>query len=108
MNLAPPEIQNLATGINNAIVGVADVDNILADTADDLKNAEDLKVRAESIQALARQQLSSAENVTEALSQAAVSQDAADIAVTQTRTDIDSARGDLGKVSKFDFFSIVQ
>merc|ERR1712141_683716 len=39
-----------------------------------------------------------AENVTRSLSEAAVSQDAAEIAVTQTRQDIDSARSDLGQI----------
>ena len=103
LDLDQSEIQNLAVNINNAIVGVADVDQILADTADDLNTAEDLKIRAEMIQSQAKEQLDSAESVTKALSQAAVSQDAAELAVTQTRTDIDSARADLGKVS-YTFF----
>lgn len=103
MNLDQTEIENLAVNINNAIVGVAEVDQILADTADDLITAEDLKVRAETAQAEAKAQLSSAENVTKALSQAAVSQDAADIAVTQTKSDIDDARSDLGSVINFQF-----
>ena len=99
LDLNTAQIQGLAVNINNAIVGVADVDQILADTADDLITAEDLKTRAETVQAEAKAQLESAESVTRALSQAAVSQDAADLAVTQTRSDIDSARADLGQVS---------
>lgn len=101
LNLDTAEIQNLAVSINNAIVGVPDVDQILADTADDLIKATDLKTRADAALNEAQQQLSSAESITEALSQAAVSQDAADIAVSQTQTDIDSARSDLGQVNKF-------
>jgi len=84
--------------INNAIVGVANVDQILQDTADDLITAEDLKTRAETVQAEAREQLDKAENVTQALSQAAVSQDAADLAVAQTRADTNLARADLGQI----------
>ena len=43
-------------------------------------------------------ELLKAENVSKALSQAEESQNAADLAVTQTRSDIDSARADLGQV----------
>ncbi len=99
LNKDQTEIENLAMNINNAIVGVANVDQILQDTADDLITAEDLKTRAETVQAEAREQLDKAENVTQALSQAAVSQDAADLAVAQTRADTNLARADLGQVS---------
>lgn len=92
------QIQELAENINNAIGGVADVDQIIADTTDDLQAAQDLKARAELVRSEAKAQLDSAENVTNALSQAEESQNAADIAVTQTRDDIDRARADLGQV----------
>lgn len=93
------QIQSLASNINVAIGGVADVEQIIADTADDLVTAQDLQVRAEIVRSEAQGQLDSAESVTLALSQAEESQDAADMAVTRTRADIDSARSDLGQVT---------
>lgn len=99
LNLDESQIQDLAVQIEAAIENVADVDKILAETADDLRIAQDLKARAESVQTEAKAQLSSAESVTTNLSQAAVSQDAANDAVAQTRNDIDSARTDLGQIT---------
>ena len=101
LNLGDGEIEDLAAKINNAVVGVPDVEQILADTADDLERARALKTRAESVRDEAIAQREVAESVTQSLSEAAVSQDAADIAVTQTRQDIDSVRSDLGQVYLF-------
>ena len=93
------EIEKLAVDINNAIVGVPDVDQILADTADNVLMATDLKNEAEAVQKEAKTQLDIAEKIIKELSNAAVSQDAAEEAVIQTRNDIDSARTNLGQVS---------
>ena len=98
LNLDQNEIQNLATDINDAIGGVADVEQIITDTAQDIITAQDLKNSAELAQQEAEAELLKAENVSKALSQAEESQNAADLAVTQTRSDIDSARADLGQV----------
>ena len=98
LDLDDGEIQTLAAQINNAIVGVANVEQILADTADDLGTAQALKTRAETVRDEAIAQREVADNVTNLLSEAYVRQDAAEIAVSQTRTDIDSARSDLGQV----------
>ena len=95
------EIEKLAVDINNAIVGVPDVDQILADTADNVLMATDLKNEAEAVQKEAKTQLDIAEKIIKELSNAAVSQDAAEEAVIQTRNDIDSARTNLGQVSYF-------
>ena len=95
------EIEKLAVDINNAIVGVPDVDQILADTADNVLMAGDLKNEAEAVQKEAKTQLDIAEKIIRELSNAAVSQDAAEEAVIQTRNDIDSARTNLGQVSYF-------
>ena len=95
------EIEKLAVDINNAIVGVPDVDQILADTADNVLMATDLKNEAEAVQKEAKTQLDIAEKIIRELSNAAVSQDAAEEAVIQTRNDIDSARTNLGQVSYF-------
>ena len=95
------EIEKLAVDINNAIVGVPDVDQILADTADNVLLATDLKNEAEAVQKEAKTQLDIAEKIIRELSNAAVSQDAAEEAVIQTRNDIDSARTNLGQVSYF-------
>ena len=92
------EIEKLAVDINNAIVGVPDVDQILADTADNVLMATDLKNEAEAVQKEAKTQLDIAEKIIRELSNAAVSQDAAEEAVIQTRNDIDSARTNLGQV----------
>ena len=94
------QIENLASDIENAINGVADVEQILTDTAEDITTAEDLKARAEAIQIEAKAELDRAESVVKNLSEADESQNAADIAVSQTRNDIDSARADLGQVRK--------
>ena len=102
------EIEKLAVDINNAIVGVPDVDQILADTADNVLMATDLKNEAEAVQKEAKTQLDIAEKIIKELSNAAVSQDAAEEAVIQTRNDIDSARTNLGQVSYFfNFFHLL-
>ena len=102
------EIEKLAVDINNAIVGVPDVDQILADTADNVLMATDLKNEAEAVQKEAKTQLDIAEKIIRELSNAAVSQDAAEEAVIQTRNDIDSARTNLGQVSYFfNFFYLL-
>ena len=98
LNLDQNQIENLASNIENAINGVADVEQILTDTAEDITTAEDLKARAEAIQVEAKAELDRAESVVKNLSEADESQNAADIAVSQTRNDIDSARADLGQV----------
>ena len=100
LNLDQNQIENLASDIENAINGVADVEQILTDTAEDITTAEDLKARAEAIQIEAKAELDRAESVVKNLSEADESQNAADIAVSQTRNDIDSARADLGQVRK--------
>ena len=100
LNLDQNQIENLASDIENAINGVADVEQILTDTAEDITTAEDLKARAEAIQVEAKAELDRAESVVKNLSEADESQNAADIAVSQTRNDIDSARADLGQVRK--------
>ena len=99
------EIEKLAVDINNAIVGVPDVDQILADTADNVLMATDLKNEAEAVQKEAKTQLDIAEKIIRELSNAAVSQDAAEEAVIQTWNDIDSAGTNLGQVSHFWNFS---
>ena len=98
LNLDQSEIERLAVGINNAVVGVPDVDEILANTTDNVEMAEQLKNDAEAVQTEAKTQLDIAEKIIKELSNAAVSQDAADLAVAQTRNDIDSARTNLGQV----------
>ena len=98
LDLDESEIQTLALQINNAIVGVANVDQILADTADDLSTAQALKAKAEKVRDEAIAQREIANNVTKSLGEALVSQSAAENAVLETRTDIDSARSDLGQV----------
>jgi len=98
LNLDQDAIEQMAVDINNAIVGVPDVDQILADTGDDVINAEKLKNDAEAVKTEAKTQLEIAEKIINELSKAAVSQDAAETAVGQTRTDIDSARTNLGQI----------
>ena len=99
LDLDATQIENLADDINNAIADVVNVDEILAATSGDLTAAMNLKHRAEIVRADAQAQLAGAEGVTKALSDAEESQDAADLAITNTRTDIDAARKDLAQVS---------
>jgi hypothetical protein len=49
LSLDSKEIEDLAAQINDAISGVMNVDQILEETADDVKEAGDLKVRAEQV-----------------------------------------------------------
>ena len=96
-------IDQMAIDIQNAIVGVPDVDQILADTGDDVINAEQLKNDAEEVKTEAKTQLDIAEKIIKELSNAAVSQDAAETAVCRTQNDINSARTNLGQVSFLNF-----
>ena len=50
LSLDSKEIEDLAGQINDAISGVMNVDQILEETANDVKEAGDLKVRAEQVQ----------------------------------------------------------
>ena len=49
LSLDSNAIENLAGQINEAISGVMNVDQILEETADDVKKAGDLKIRAEQV-----------------------------------------------------------
>ena len=49
LSLDSKEIEDLAGQINDAISGVMNVDQILEETANDVKEAGDLKVRAEQV-----------------------------------------------------------
>ena len=49
LSLGSNAIQDLASQINDAISGVMNVEQILADTADDVQKAGDLKSRAEQV-----------------------------------------------------------
>ena len=49
LSLDSTEIENLAGQINDAISGVMNVEQILDETADDVKKAGDLKTRAEQV-----------------------------------------------------------
>jgi hypothetical protein len=49
LSLDSTEIENLAGQINDAISGVMNVEQILEETADDVKKAGDLKTRAEQV-----------------------------------------------------------
>ena len=60
-----------------------------------------VEFRIKALLVALRTQLDIAEKIIRELSNAAVSQDAAEEAVIQTRNDIDSARTNLGQVSYF-------
>ena len=98
MTMDNAKIEELAGNINNAISGVSNVDEILAETSGDLSRAETLRDSAVSIREEAEKQLAIAENVTKHLSEAVEAQNQADIRIQATQTDIDSARVDLSTV----------
>lgn len=99
MDLDSSEISGLAQEINSAIDSVTNVDQILAETADDLSRAQELQQRADRTKQNAEEQLKHAEEVTNFLSQAVEAQNKADISIQSAQEDIDSARKDLSQVS---------
>lgn len=100
LNMDPAKIAELAEKINVAIEGVANVDEILADTSDDLARAQVLSESAKRAKELADEQLKHAEKVTQDLSLAVEAQNRADVDIQATQTDIDSARKNLAKISE--------
>merc|ERR1712241_943872 len=89
-------IQGLADQINEATEAVTDVDKINQETATPLRNAEELKQRADQAKKDAEAQLKRAENVTKSLGDAEEAQNAAEEAIQSALADIASARKDLG------------
>eukprot|EP00094_Tigriopus_californicus_P009037 TCALIF_08711-PA protein Name:"Similar to LanB1 Laminin subunit beta-1 (Drosophila melanogaster)" AED:0.08 eAED:0.08 QI:0/0.86/0.81/1/0.86/0.87/16/623/1807 len=99
MDLDSSEISGLAQEINSAIDSVTNVDQILAETADDLNRAQELQRRADFTKQNAEEQLKHAEEVTNFLSQAVEAQNMADISIQSAQEDIDSARKDLSQIA---------
>merc|ERR1712233_212907 len=98
MTMDTNEIQQLANKINEATGSVTDVDKINQNTAGPLRQAEDLKAKADRAKMDAAAQLARAENVTESLGDAEEAQNAANEAIQSALADIDSARKDLGDI----------
>lgn len=98
MDLTETEILELGQEINVAISSVTNVDEILEDTTEDLRRAEDLKARADFTRLNAEQQLKHAQEVTDSLSEALEAQNKADAGIRSAQTDIDEARRDLSEV----------
>merc|ERR1719277_2312618 len=96
MTMDTNEIQQLANKINEATGSVTDVDKINQNTAGPLRQAEDLKAKADRAKMDAAAQLARAENVTKSLGDAEEAQNAANEAIQSALADIDSARKDLG------------
>lgn len=96
MNMDAAQIQDLADQINEATASVTDVDKINQETATPLRNAEELKMRADQAKKDAEAQLARAENVTKSLGDAEEAQNAAEEAIQSALADIASARKDLG------------
>ena len=101
LRLDDNKITEIANEINNAIGGVANVEQILQDTQPDLETAQQLSQRATDAERLAQEQLEKANKVTDDLSKALEAQNRADVSIQTTQTDIDSARKDLAQVSYF-------
>ena len=101
LRLDDNKITEIANEINNAIGGVANVEQILQDTQPDLETAQQLSQRAKDAERLAQEQLEKANKVTDDLSKALEAQNRADVSIQTTQTDIDSARKDLAQVSSF-------
>ena len=101
LRLDDNKITEIANEINNAIGGVANVEEILQDTQPDLETAQQLSQRAKDAERLAQEQLEKANKVTDDLSKALEAQNRADVSIQTTQTDIDSARKDLAQVSCF-------
>jgi len=98
MTMDTNEIQQLANKINEATGSVTDVDKINQNTAGPLRQAEDLKAKADRAKMDAAAQLARAENVTKSLGDAEEAQNAANEAIQSALADIDSARKDLGDI----------
>lgn len=91
-------IQALADQINVAITSVTNVDDILEDTREPLRNAEELKYRADMVKTEAEKELEKAEKITKALSDAVEAQNIVSEAIVGAQENIDNARTDLGQV----------
>ncbi|XP_066997490.2 laminin subunit beta-1 [Anabrus simplex] len=98
IHLQPEQITELAQQINETIASLTDIDTILADTADDLTLANNLKKQADAAKMAAVGVLDTAEGVVKALDEAKEAQDKADSAIMKANDDISAAETDLYQI----------
>lgn len=99
ISLKPEQILELARKINDTIASLTNIDKILAETANDLATAEQLKERADRAREMADNILETVEAVLEMLRLAAIEQQKAAAAIAAATADIEAAQGDLTEIS---------
>ncbi|XP_059469528.1 laminin subunit beta-1 isoform X2 [Neocloeon triangulifer] len=99
IQLEPAQISDLAQEINNTIASLTNIDDILAETSDDLLAANNLKVDSDAAKAEAEEMLERAKKVVEDLAEAASTQGLAEAAIEKANKDISTAEKDLTQIA---------
>ncbi|GAB6026920.1 laminin beta [Chamberlinius hualienensis] len=98
IKLRPEEITNLAKQINDTIASLTNIDQILAETADDLARAQALKKQADDAKKDAEDVFNTAKKVAKALEDAKDAQDKAKAAIDKANDDINNAEANLAQI----------
>ncbi|XP_033647467.1 laminin subunit beta-1-like [Asterias rubens] len=98
ISLTPEEIRDLAKQIEDTVATLENIDKILEDTTDDLKNVLALKDRADKAREFADEVLASAETVVAALDEAEVAQQTAMEAIDEATGNINDANDNLVQI----------
>ncbi|XP_012252560.2 laminin subunit beta-1-like [Athalia rosae] len=96
----PDEIKNLAANISAIVGPLVDSDKILAETAGDLKLANDLRDRANATKTVAIAKQIQAEKLTELLRDSQSAQDKAESAIQTAEQDIQLSQKNLAAIKK--------
>lgn len=99
ISLKPEQILDLARKINETISSLTNIDKILADTAGDLKTAEQLHQQADRAKEAADNVLETVEAVLNMLRLAAIEQAKAAAAIAAAQANIEGAQADLAEIT---------
>lgn len=94
----PDEIKNLASNISAIVGSLINTEKILADTADNLRLANDLRDRANATKNAAIAKQIQAGNINELLSEAQTAQENAEKSINTAKIDIDLSQKHLGSI----------
>jgi len=99
IELQPEQITELAHNINSTISSLTDINTILADTAEDLEVAQQLKAQADMAKAGAENILTKAQEFLDTLGQAESTQELIKVAINNTNNNITQAKLDLTQIT---------
>ncbi|KAF4532826.1 hypothetical protein B566_EDAN002677 [Ephemera danica] len=99
IQLQPAQITELAQKINDTIASLTNIDAIIAETSEDLDNANQVKKDAGDAKDGAEDVLQTAQRVVDALQEARDAQDKADEAIEKANDDIATAEKDLTQIA---------